>query len=454
MHRSGAGNLPVYLRALVDTPAALDELVAEITVGETYFLRDADQWGQLRTHLLPPLLARGERPIRIWSAGCASGEEPYSAAIVLHQLGAAGRAIIVGTDISRPALARARRAEYSDWALRNVPDDVTRTYFRRMNKRYELLPAIRREVEFRYLNLADESPSLRHGLGEMDLVLCRNVLIYFDTETVARVARRLLDSLGDEGWLVLGASDPLIGHMVACEVEMTGAGLMYRRASRRGLGAARSPVSLPLPADASPGMVESAVTLPSQMFAEPAPADPPRMMGERGGAPGSDPLAEVRRRYAVKDYADAADLARDLIAAGEPDPTAHVLLVRALANRGDLVEAGRACASGLDAHRTCAELIYLHAILLSQAGNHAEAADALRRALYLDRRLIVAHLALGDVLTRLGEAAAARRAFRAAEQLLGELVPSDAVSASDGEPAAHLAEVARSQIRMLDGSAA
>ena len=235
---------------------------------------------------------------------------------------------------------------------------------------------------------------------------------------------------------------------------MTGAGLMYRRASRRGLGAARSPVSLPLPADASPGMVESAVTLPSQMFAEPAPADPPRMMGERGGAPGSDPLAEVRRRYAVKDYADAADLARDLIAAGEPDPTAHVLLVRALANRGDLVEAGRACASGLDAHRTCAELIYLHAILLSQAGNHAEAADALRRALYLDRRLIVAHLALGDVLTRLGEAAAARRAFRAAEQLLGELVPSDAVSASDGEPAAHLAEVARSQIRMLDGSAA
>ena len=132
----------------------------------------------------------------------------------------------------------------------------------------------------------------------------------------------------------------------------------------------------------------------------------------------------------------------------------HVLRVRALANRGDLTGAGLACAEGLDAHRMCAELVYLHAVLLGQAGNHVEAADALRRALYLDRRLIVAHLALGDVLTRLGEAAGARRAFSAAEQLLGKLVPSDAVSGSDGSRPGTLPRSARSQLRLLDGSAA
>ena len=159
MHRAEIDDVSAYLRALGDGSTALDDLVAEITVGETYFLRDPEQWAEVRTRLLPPLLARGDRPIRIWSAGCASGEEPYSAAILLHQLGAAGRGMIVGTDISRPALARARRAEYSDWALRNVPEDVTRTYFRRVGRHYELLPAIRHEVEFRYLNLADESPS-------------------------------------------------------------------------------------------------------------------------------------------------------------------------------------------------------------------------------------------------------------------------------------------------------
>ena len=452
MRRMGIGDPPAYLHALVSDPAVFDELTAEITASETSFLRDAEQWELLRTRLLPPLLARRERPIRIWSAGCASGEEPYSVAILLHQLGAAGQARIVGTDISRPALAQARRAEYSDVALSDVPEQVTRTFFRRLGMRYELLPAIRREVEFRYLNLADDSPSLRHGLGEMDLVLCRNVLVDFDAETLTRVARRLLDSLGKDGCLMLGASDPQIGQLVSCEVEAAGSGLVYRRST-----AASAPAFPPATAAvrADPPSV-SAGLVPTYRLPETAASDTQaRTAAPRSDLPVfSDSLAEVRRRYALKDYAEAADLARVLIAAGETDPTVHVLRVRALANSGDLVGAGRACAEGIDSHRTCAELIYLRGLLLSQSGNHTEAAEALRRALSLDRRLIVAHLALGGVLTRLGEADAARRAFLAAEQLLAELVPSDAVSASDGEPAGHLAEVARSQLRLLDGSAA
>jgi len=447
MRRAGLSDLRIYLERLAESPALSDDLAAEITVGETYFLRDADQWNLLQTRLLPLLLARhgGDRPLRIWSAGCASGEEPYSAALVLHQLGAAGRATIVGTDLSRPALARARRGEYPRWALRNVPDEIERLYFRPKGQRFELVPWVRRQVEFRYLNLAeDAAPNLRYGLGAMDLILCRNVLIYFDQKTVLNVARRLLDSLADEGWLMLGASDPLLGGILPCEVEVTEAGLMYRKAGHR----AHAPMRPSLPAAPS----EDPAYVPGPASHE-RPADAVPVARSATAEPDGDRLDEARRRYVAKDYAGAAALALAMIRGGESEAEIEILLVRSLANRGELAEAGQACAAALDTHRTCPELVFLHAVLLAQGGRYAEATDALRRALYLDRSLVVAHLGLGDALARLGDASGARRAFRAAQRLLARLPPEQPVAASDGEPAARLAEAARSQLRMLDHSA-
>jgi chemotaxis protein methyltransferase CheR len=304
---------------------------------------------------------------------------------------------------------------------------------------------VRRQVEFRYLNLAeDASPSLRHGLGAMDLILCRNVLIYFDQKTVLNVAKRLLDSLADEGWLMLGASDPLLGGILPCEVEVTEAGLMYRKAGRL----AHAPMRPSLP----PAQSENpAYVLGPASHARPAEAIP--VAGSAATDPDRDRLGEARRRYAAKDYAGAAALALAMIRGGESEAEIEILLVRSLANQGELAEAGQACAAALDTHRACPELVFLHAVLLAQGGRYAEATDALRHALYLDRRLVVAHLALGDALARSGDAAGARRAFRAAQRLLAHLLPEQPVPASDGEPAARLAEGARSRLRMLDHSA-
>jgi chemotaxis protein methyltransferase CheR len=128
--------------------------------------------------------------------------------------------------------------------------------------------------------------------------------------------------------------------------------------------------------------------------------------------------------------------------------------VRALANRGELKAAGQACAAALDSHRTSAELTYLHAVLLSEAGHPGEAAEAARRALYLDRGLVVAHMTLGGVLARLGDADGARRALRNAQRLLADMAPEQIVPASDQESAGRLAEMARLQLQLLSGAAA
>ena len=448
MRRAGAPDVTTYLARLRTDPAELDALVAEITVGETYFFRDPQQFQVIREEILPVLLrGRVGRPLRVWSAGCASGEEPYTLAIVLAQLGSGSAGQIIGTDISRPALVRARRAEYGPWSLRSTPPDVAARYFEPSGRGFALVCDLHGQVEFRYLNLAaDTYPSLASGVWGMDLILCRNVLIYFDAATVERVAARLLAALTPDGWLVLGASDPPLTDLVPCEVVITAAGLAYRRSTRavvRRGGGTRLP---------EPGGVGG---IPTVGIALPPPVGSPEMAEaapstDAGRAPaGSPTLRDAIRAYEAREYPAATAAARQLSLADGADPVAWVILVRSLANVGDLEAAGRACAAGLDRFRTSAELAYLHGVLLAEAGRHTEGAGALRRALYLDRHLVVAHLALAAVLTRTGETDAARRALRNAARVLGEMPDAEVVTASDGERAGRLVETVRAHLALL-----
>ena len=438
MHRARVAEPQVYLTRLQAEPALLEDLAGEITVGETYFFRDSRQFAAIREEIVPAL-ARSRPPgcgLRLWSAGCASGEEAYSLAILMREFGLGQGALIVGTDLSRAALGAARRGLYTRWSLRGVPDHVTRTYFRRAGARFELLPAIREAVQFRDLNLAEDTyPSLSGPIWRMDVILCRNVLIYFDTVTVARVARRLLDSLSDDGWLLLGASDPPLGELVSCDVVMTGAGLAYRR--RQGEPPRRS----------LPG---SGLVLPAEV---PLPEPRPLASGERPPLPPEpdrrEGPADAARRYAERDYRRAAELAARLVQHDGGDSGLWIVLIRALANQGELEAAGRACARALERHAGSAELAYLHALLLYQSGLHDQAARAARQAIYLDRQLVVAHLLLAATQARLGETESARRAARNAQRLLDRLSPDDIVPASDGASAGRLAALARQQLRLL-----
>ena len=451
MRRSKVAEPEAYLASLSVQPALLDDLVGEITVGETYFFREPQQFAVIRQEVIPALRAGGpnDRMLRVWSAACATGEEPYTLAILLREEAPDSGAHVVATDISRGALAKARRALYSGWSLRGVSDEVRRTYFTTVGNRFALAPAIRAAVDFRYLNLAEDTyPSLPTGIWGMDLILCRNVLIYFDADTIARVARRLMDSLGDDGWLLLGASDPPLGDLVPCEVVITDAGLAYRRRSRGAVW--RGPTTVSSLASAVPPLAqptEPVVPVPPQ------PSRAPQAVGELQSllpeGETSDGAADAARSYADRDYARAALVAGRLVQRDGGDSSLWIVLVRALANRGELDAAGRACAAALDRHRTSAELAYLHAVLLMEAGRHADAAAAARQSLYLDRKLVVGHLLLGGALARLDDADGARRAIRNAQHLLAGMVPSDLVPASDGEPAGRLAQMAAVQVALL-----
>jgi len=449
VQRSGAPDVGSYLARLETEPALLDELVAEITVGETYFFRDPEQLGVICDQVVPALLRdRPGGPLRVWSAGCATGEEAYTLAMLFDQRGLLPLVSIVGTDLSRTALALARRARYRHWSLRGVSPEIVARYFAASGNVFELGHDVRRSVAFRHLNLAvDEYPSLATGISGMDLILCRNVLIYFDAEAIGRVAARLVDSLSPHGWLLTGASDPPLGDLVPCEVLVTRAGLAYRRPVRRAVRAhfipcteppeARAATALPPPQTKDLSAVWAKRTDPSaQPHVVPTPSQDREM-------------ARAVRAYEAGEYSEAAEAAAGVTAHPGADTAAWVILVRSHANQGALEAAGRACAAGLDGHRTSAELSYLHGLLLLESGRPTDAVAALHRALYLDRGLAVTHLALAGALAKSGDPGRARESLRNAERLLARMPPGAPLPAADGELAGRLLEGARAQLSLL-----
>jgi chemotaxis protein methyltransferase CheR len=176
------------------TEDALQALVRGVTIGETYFFRHPEHFAALREVILPDLAARG-RPLKAWSAGCATGEEAYSIALAMGS-----GASVLGTDINKASLETARRAHYGRWSLRGeaAPAGLVSVG----GDAFEVTAAVRAGVRFEYLNL--------HGAPYpqgFDVVFCRNVLVYFSTEAAAAVMERLEAALADGGWLVMTALD-------------------------------------------------------------------------------------------------------------------------------------------------------------------------------------------------------------------------------------------------------
>jgi chemotaxis protein methyltransferase CheR len=199
------------LEALGCDEPAWQRVIAALVVGETSFFRQASWFSQLEQHVLSALFETsrraGTKRLRIWSAACATGEEPYSIAIILDRL-AHGQGDwdirILGTDINAAFIDAARRARYRSWSLRELDSDVRARYFHEVQPGlFELTRAIRDMVTFESLNLVDTASAERGQIEEWDLIICRNVLMYLSAEHQPAVAGRLAGHLATHGWLAV-----------------------------------------------------------------------------------------------------------------------------------------------------------------------------------------------------------------------------------------------------------
>jgi chemotaxis protein methyltransferase CheR len=409
------------MRDLDDLPDAirldrrlLDELIAELAVHESYFFREPRQFEAIRRLVLPQLQReRGPQArFNIWSAGCAKGEEPYSLAILLEQEGLLERCRVRATDISRPALAEAAKARYSGWSFRGTQAAFDRRYFRQRGASFHLEARIRDRVAFEVLNLVSgpyASPPA--GAFGFDLILCRNVLIYFEAATVASVAGWLYEALGDGGWLITAPADPPLWDYAPFETQTTPEGIFYRRRSTKQAGEPRPAA----PARSSRTPLVPAIAAPRKIVAE---------GGESLVAPSRIPVS---------------------------DTAACLVQIKALANAAGSAAAERLATASAALHPTSPELHYLRAVLLLDLNRRDEALTAVQQVLYLDRTLVAAHLLLGSVLRRQGDLRGASRAYRNALRCCADHAPDDLAAMTDGERVERLAALAAAEIATLEG---
>ena len=193
--------------------ALTSEVVEAMTTNETFFFRDKIPFDHLRETVLPALLkARaGRRSLRIWSAACSTGQEPYSIAMCLKERAqelAGWRIEIVATDLSQEVLEKAKSGIYSQFEVqRGLPVQLLVKYFTQVGEHWQINPEIRGMVQHRPLNLLQDFSHL----GKFDVIFCRNVLIYFDQDTKAGIFRRLAKAFEPDGMLLLGAAETVVG---------------------------------------------------------------------------------------------------------------------------------------------------------------------------------------------------------------------------------------------------
>lgn len=409
--------------------ASFDTVASHLTIGETYFFRGDETFAALAGRVLPALVEarqRGERRLRIWSAACCTGEEAYSLAILLRQVVPdidEWHISILATDINTRFLQRAAEGVYGQWSFRGTPVAFRGRWFkRRSDRRYEIAPEIRRMVTFAPLNLVDEAiPSLATNANAMDLVLCRNVLMYFTPEQATRAVARLRKSLRADGWLVVApceVSQTLFSSFTPVNVD---GAILYRPTAG---GLPRSVSACPEPGPTLPVAPPTVAKNNDALSNRPARSARVRVVDQRAAPSGSVRSASDRPGLETV----AASAARH----------AH-----ALANKGELVEALACCDRWLVMDKMNPEAHYLRGMVLTERGDLAEARQALQRSLYLAPDVAMTCFAAGNLERARGRHAAAAHHYRHTLELL-DLEPSHAtLPHSEGVTAGQLAALVR-----------
>ncbi|HZH53101.1 MAG TPA: CheR family methyltransferase [Microvirga sp.] len=431
LHASGARDCSQYLDLLKEPDSGPKEwarLEAEITIGETFFFRYGEQFAALRQTILPEIIERKrhERRLRIWSAGCATGAEPYSLAILVRELLGeeleTWRVGIVGTDINENFLALARQARFGKWALRSLSLEEKVSYFLPPEgEQWQLRPEFRSLVRFEkhnLLSLLDGTSPLQ--FTEFDLILCRNVLIYFHPETVNRIVGALRDCLLDDAWMLVGHAEPNPSFSTMMQAISLPGTVAYRRRS---------------------GSHQVLAAPPESLIVREPPVWQPRIPPQ-GAAPRSLPRPHLRPAPVRTEAPQAPP---------RPVPEADVLLaeVRSEADAGNLITADALCRKALTQEPLNVALHFYQGLISQALKRPAEAEKAFRRCIYLDKSFAMAHYHLGLLLLTDGRPGPGRRAMTNAARIAGALPENHVLFQADGLTAGELSNLVRAHLRAL-----
>ena len=381
----------ILLQKIISEPFCQERLflIEKITIDESYFFRDEFQIDFLRNEFLPKLIEQkrclGDKQIRIWSAGCSTGQEIYSLTILLHQLLPdydSWNLHLIGTDINYQSLNQAKEAEYNAWGIRTNTDFINNSgYFSCLAEdRYVVNDFIKDKVKFSYLNLAEETfPSIMQGICALDLILCRNVFIYFDSVTIKKTSHKFFDSLNVDGILMLSVTDPL---NLSCDLfttEQSGDVFYFKKKT------------VALSYD-DPIVVEN--------------KNNNKLLVADKVIPQAD-LSNVKQSIinamAIADWQSALIQAEKALLVYEGEAELYQFKAKCLTNLGKMAEARVACEQSIHYDSVEAHSYLLYGLILMQLGMLVDAEKAFRQTIFLNYAFMEAHYQLGQVLLYKGQ---------------------------------------------------
>lgn len=459
------------------------EFTQLLTVNETYFLRDKGQLSLLEKVILPELIEHklnlykslGVPPtLRIWSAGCSTGEEAYSLSILLKQLISdwhPWKIYILGTDLDREALEKAKRGIYSSWSFRLVDPELQRLYFHRHESEWEIDNKLRQVIQFRCLNLVtDKFPNIYQDIYHMDLILCRNVFVYFEPKYISLVLKKFAKTLRPGGYLMTGHAEVYgqimkefqpknfpdsvvyqvrdsvpqecaqIDSGVAAVAETNSAFVELRQANTAGDETGKLLAGRTLPArfgneiypeikpqftTTSPlgkmlqtgkieeGLAGLAVSVSLPIIAENGADKTPAML-----------ILEAKDLFKNKDYAEAIDKAQQSIELQPHNFEAYYLIAQIEANCGNYSQAISYCHRASKVDSMSVFPYYLEAHIAEEQGDLEVSKKLYKKIIYIAPSLVSAYLELAKIYNKEGKVKRAIKMYDSSCEILKNLPPN------------------------------
>jgi chemotaxis protein methyltransferase CheR len=417
--------------------ALWQSVISLLAIGETYFFRDDAQFQLLENDILPALIAERRQQKRLhlalWSAGCATGEEPYSLAIVLRRLLPdieQWNITLLATDLNERALEVARRGVYRPWSFRLRHIDLSHA-FQTVREGMQIRPDIRRMVRFECGHLLDGPAFMSQAVANLqpcfDIVFCRNVLLYFSSDQVRTAEQMLAKAVIPGGWLFLGHSESLSSlsawnprtSSAVVEWERQPQIPVFRRVNENTKAAPGQQQTSTVHRNSTHPPATSMIYKPVEIPIVPAvfPKASSSFISQTNTAD-PDPYEKAVSAYRSYQLDEAEKLARELIFRQPNHSKALLLLAYIAADRQNMAEATSYIERALRQDRLLADAYYLRSMIHREAGDKAQAEAALRAALYCQRDHILTLYNLGTVLEEAGDTAHAAQLWQQLQRVL------------------------------------
>ena len=422
-------------------------LAPTLTVAETYFFRNIEQFNALRELVIPQLLGarRTGRSLRVLSAGCATGEEIYTIAMLMQDLtpGMDWRISLLGVDLNPEVLEKARAGRYAKWSLRETPPEARSRWFSAQGSEFVLRPELRAAVRFEQLNLCEQAPEFWRP-GAFDLIFARNVLMYFNRSALQAAVGRIVSSLAPDGYLFLGHSESLRDLVSGLQLCHTHDTFYYRREGASGQQAAAQPAAPYTPrVQQSADWVENigraaervrGLTTPVAASPSPRPA-------------ATNPLADAMTLFGQERFDAAAQKLDALDAQAARSPDALLLRAALQLHLGELQQAEETAHALLTQDARCAAAHYVIALSREASGDLSAAASRYALAIKVDPGFALSHLQLGRLARRRGDLKVHRHELGRAVALLEHESPQRLLMFGGGFDRSALQRLCRAELQ-------